>query len=159
MLLRLWREAADGQRWALAQWEGVPQEVGEYVDRAAPAEGASYWLEASTGGDKGSWYGPAILAPVEVPLQLRLSSGYPNPFNPRTTISFGLPQTTHVNLAVYDQRGRRVRTLMDSVVAAGERAVEWDGRDDWGQPVASGTYVARLVTEQGIRTSKLTLAK
>lgn len=159
MLLRLWREAADGQRWALAQWEGVPQEVGEYVDQAASAEGASYWLEASSGGDKGSWYGPATLAPIEVPQQLQLSSGYPNPFNPRTAISYGLPQSTHVNLAVYDQRGRRVRTLVNSVVAAGEQVVEWDGRDDRGQLVASGTYVARLVTEQGIRTSKLTLAK
>lgn len=159
MLLRLWREAADGQRWALAQWEGIPLEVGEYVDQAAPAEGASYWLEASTGGDKGSWYGPATLAPIEAPLQLRLSSGYPNPFNPRTTISFGLPQATHVNLAVYDQRGRRVRTLVNSVVVAGEQVVDWDGRDDRGQPVASGTYVARLVTEQGARASKLTLTK
>lgn len=159
MLLRLWRQAADGQRWALVQWEGIPPAVGEYVDQTAPAGGASYWLEASTGGDKGSWYGPATLAPIEVPLQLRLNSGYPNPFNPRTTISYWLPQTTHVNLAVYDQRGRRLRTLVNSVVAVGEQLVGWDGTDDRGQPVASGTYVARLVTEQGTRTSKLTLAK
>jgi len=50
-------------------------------------------------------------------------------------------------------------TLVNSVVAAGEQVVDWDGRDDGGQLVASGTYMARLVAEQGTRTSKLTMAR
>lgn len=90
---------------------------------------------------------------------LRLYPNQPNPFNPRTTIRYSLPRTMHVTLAVYDQRGRRVRTLVDAEVPAGEQMVEWDGRDGRGLSAASGTYVVRLVTDQGVRTGKATLTR
>jgi flagellar hook assembly protein FlgD len=69
---------------------------------------------------------------------------YPNPFNPATKIVFRLERDAQATLRVFDVHGRLVRTLVDSYLAAGPRTVEWDGRDDRGHPLASGTYYMRL---------------
>lgn len=93
-----------------------------------------------------------------VPSLLKVTNR-PNPFNPRSTIGYSLPQATRVTISVYDLQGRLVRGLVDETKPAGEWSAEWDGRDNAGQVVASGTYLVRLVTDQGMRTSKVMLAK
>lgn len=70
----------------------------------------------------------------------------PNPFNPQATIVVGLAQPGVVQLAVFDVRGRLVRTLLHGELTASLHRVLWDGRSDAGTPVASGTYFARLMT-------------
>jgi hypothetical protein len=84
---------------------------------------------------------------------------HPNPFNPRTTISFSLPRDMHVSLQVYALDGRPVRRLVDARCAAGPHSVVWDGRDAGGQAVAAGAYLLRLVRDDGVEVSKLTLVK
>lgn len=76
----------------------------------------------------------------------------PNPFNPRTTIRFGVAATGPAQLAVYDVAGRRVRVLLEApALPAGRHQVVWDGRDDSGRDQASGVYLARLRTGDGSR--------
>jgi len=70
-----------------------------------------------------------------------LEPNVPNPFNPRTTIAFNVPVAEHVQLAVYGIDGAMVRTLVDGLRGAGRQTIVWDGCDDGGRPVASGTYV------------------
>ena len=70
----------------------------------------------------------------------RLLRNYPNPFNPATKIVFRLERDAQASLRIFDVHGRLVRTLVDSYLAAGQREVEWDGRDDHGRSLASGTY-------------------
>lgn len=74
----------------------------------------------------------------------RLVGNAPNPFNPKTTISFEIARAGSVELTVYDAAGRKVRTLVDGALGAGPHDVAWDGTDDTGQRVASGVYRARL---------------
>ncbi|HKI84566.1 MAG TPA: FlgD immunoglobulin-like domain containing protein [Candidatus Krumholzibacteria bacterium] len=88
-----------------------------------------------------------------------LKANVPNPFNPSTTIRYALPHPSHVSLAVYDEHGSLVRTLVDAPEPAGEQATVWNGQDLEGRTVASETYLARLVTEDGVRTRKMVLAK
>jgi subtilisin family serine protease len=83
------------------------------------------------------------------PLPQHALSNYPNPFNPRTVLSFVNPSPGHVRLAIHDLRGRRVRILVDAVLPAGAREVVWDGTDAGGEPVASGVYLARLELRTG----------
>ena len=66
-----------------------------------------------------------------------------------------LPREGPVALNVYDLLGRRVRTLVDRVLPAGEQRVLWDGRDASGQAVAPGVYFARLWTPQGARLTRV----
>ena len=75
----------------------------------------------------------------------------PNPFNPQTTIHFNLPRTQTATLRLYDVQGRLIRDLVDGVKQAGPNEVVWNGRDNGGRSVASGTYYARL--ESGGETS------
>jgi subtilisin family serine protease len=87
-------------------------------------------------------------------------AGYPNPFNPRTTLRFALPSAGRAVLEVHDLAGRRVRRLLAAELPAGEHEVAWDGTDDSGRAVASGQYVARLrAGETGPVTRKLTLVR
>ena len=154
----LWRETGSGTRAALARWESVGPGTTQFEDGTAPRNMASYWLQVTDQGQE-TWYGPAQLAAATLPERLAITSNAPNPFNPRTTIRYSLPQATHAALGLYDQRGRLVRSLVDASLPAGEQVVEWDGRDAHGALAASGTYIVRLVTEQGVRASKITLAK
>ena len=101
------------------------------------------------------------MLPTNVPtaVALQLHPAYPNPFNPRTTIPYSLPQAGRVTLAIYDVRGARVATLVDADLPAGEQSAAWSGADDRGAPMPSGLYFARLETAAGVRTVKLTLSK
>jgi hypothetical protein len=89
-----------------------------------------------------------------------LGQNYPNPFNPVTTIEYAVRAPVHVSLVVYDAAGAHVRTLVDRDVAPdGVQRVEWNGRDDRGNPVASGVYFYRLTAGDFTRTNKLVLLK
>ncbi|MCK9995467.1 MAG: S8 family serine peptidase [Candidatus Krumholzibacteria bacterium] len=68
----------------------------------------------------------------------------PNPFNPATSLKFSLPVGADVKLTIYDVSGRRVRSLVTGRLKAGHHEASWNGRDDAGRNVASGTYFARL---------------
>lgn len=89
-------------------------------------------------------------APV-APTDLSLAA-HPNPFNPRTTVTFALARPGSVTLTIHDVAGRLVRTLIDSeVLPAGMQARTWTGVDDRGRPVPSGVYHGRV--QAGGRTS------
>jgi len=83
----------------------------------------------------------------------------PNPFNPRTRISFDVAQDTPARLSVFDLRGRRVACLHDGTAAAGTFSVDWDGTDDQGRQQPSAVYLFQLVTDQGTAQASGFLAK
>lgn len=105
-------------------------------------------------------YTPVAPVTAELPYRLlRLAPNHPNPFNPATTISYEVAREGQVQLEVFDLSGSRVRTLVDGVVAAGAHTALWDGRDDAGSPVASGTYFCRLTAAGEVAARKMTLIK
>ncbi len=79
-----------------------------------------------------------------VPGQLALEQNYPNPFNQATAISFQVGLPSHVRLEIFNLRGQKQRTLLDSDLPAGLHSVLWDGRDMNGQPAAAGAYIFRI---------------
>jgi hypothetical protein len=81
---------------------------------------------------------------TSTPAAFALRQNVPNPFNPRTWIVFELPASEDVTLEIFDTAGRRIRRLVETRHTAGVHRVSWDGRDDSGLAVASGTYFARL---------------
>jgi len=95
----------------------------------------------------------------ELPKLARLHPPTPNPFNPRTKVSFDLTREGQVKVAVFDVTGRLVRVLMDDVRQAGRHEVSWDGRDGHGRDVASGTYFCRMVSADQAFSQKMTLMK
>ena len=93
---------------------------------------------------------------------LALMQNHPNPFNPRTTISYDLPYGTsseRVRLIILDVSGRVVRTLVNEDQSGGTYHVDWEGKDDGGNAVSSGVYVYLLDVGGERRTRKLVLLK
>ena len=86
-------------------------------------------------------------------------SCFPNPFNPRTTVSFTLPTAGPIQVAIYDAKGQMVARLVDESLAAGAHTVDWDGRDAHGASMPSGTYFCRLTTPWGTETRKMGLVR
>ena len=89
----------------------------------------------------------------------RLNPAYPNPFNPRTNLSFELGRAGHVALRVYSLDGRLVNTLHDGPLAAGAHRLAWNGTDGHGLGVASGTYLVKLIAPGVQESRKLMLLK
>lgn len=94
-----------------------------------------------------------------VPGPSRIADIYPNPFNPRATIAFFLAEPGQADLTVFDVAGHLVRRLDSGVKAGGRYEASWDGRDDQGRSLATGTYFCRLTTSGGSSTRKMMLAK
>jgi hypothetical protein len=94
-----------------------------------------------------------------VPRALRLRQNTPNPFNPRTSIEFDVPERCRVRLQVFGVDGREVATLVDEVLGAGVYDVPWNGIDDRGVAVASGVYFY-VLDAGGLRlTQKMVLMR
>lgn len=99
-------------------------------------------------------------ASLELPAPMAVAlSASPNPFNPRVSIRFSLPEAGHVQLQVFDLRGRLVRTLMDQQHAQGTDTVLWQGDDDQGRALASGVYQLRLTAAGSLAETRVTLLR
>ncbi len=89
-----------------------------------------------------------------------LNGNYPNPFNPETTISFSVVQTSSlVNLEIYNLKGQKIKTLVNEVLSAGSHSVVWNGTDDKGKSVASGVYLYKMRTGNYVSSKKMILMK
>jgi len=94
-----------------------------------------------------------------LPGEFILRQNYPNPFNPVTTIRYELPKTSNVQLTIYNSIGREVVKLVNKRMDAGVQSVLWNGKDRFGQDVATGVYFYHLKTDDFISTKKLLLIK
>ncbi|RKY59295.1 MAG: hypothetical protein DRP95_05200 [Candidatus Latescibacterota bacterium] len=126
-------------------------------------EGTGRWSELSFSGEYSfradgtpRRFKVIVESSSSVPKGYRLSA-FPNPFNSRTSILVEVPESDAV-LAVYDVKGRKVRTIAEGI-PAGEYAISWDGRDDAGKPVASGVYIVRLRGRTGGIARRLVLLR
>ncbi len=69
-----------------------------------------------------------------------LNQNYPNPFSDKTTIAFNISEYKHINVVIYDFSGNQVKSLLNKNYSQGNYTVEWDGTNDNGMRLPSGTY-------------------
>jgi len=95
-----------------------------------------------------------------IPNSYELSQNFPNPFNPVTTIRYGLPESASLALKVYNALGEEVVTLInEKQKAAGYHVVVWDGRNQAGVQMASGLYFYQLRAGNVSMTKKMVLIR
>lgn len=99
----------------------------------------------------------ASAAPI--PTEYSLLQNYPNPFNAGTVIRFDMPSAGRASLSIYNVLGQTVRTFDMPNMEAGTHSIEWDGRNNNQQTVASGVYFYRLQANEYSSTKKMTLLK
>lgn len=140
--------AANGLSGTFPYYEALWREMGTDTERwvrDASVAVSCMWLTAwrAAGSPLLPGDSPAN-GPGAAPTLVRLAPAEPNPFNPTTRLRFEVGDPGHVVLRIFDVRGHLVRTLLSTEVGRGERNVTWNGRDDAGDPVASGAYHVRL---------------
>lgn len=94
-----------------------------------------------------------------IPNKISLSSNYPNPFNPKTTISFSSYGNQKLTLTIYNLKGQRIRELFNKTIDDGEHTYIWDSKDDSGLPVSSGVYFYKLESKDSSCIKKMLLMK
>ncbi len=75
-----------------------------------------------------------------IPKVFNCAQNYPNPFGGSTTIKYGLPEASKVNLEIYNLAGQKIRTLVSGQESAGFKRVSWDGKNSAGTQVPQGVY-------------------
>ncbi|MBD3224448.1 MAG: DUF1565 domain-containing protein [Caldithrix sp.] len=82
-----------------------------------------------------------------LPFEYSISSNYPNPFNPSTTIEYTLPKTSRIKTVIYNLVGQKVKTYSDLDKHSGIHSLTWDGHNDSGMDVPSGLYILHFYAE------------
>ncbi|MEO0081708.1 MAG: S8 family serine peptidase [candidate division WOR-3 bacterium] len=102
---------------------------------------------------------PGVAGYELLPTAFALEPGRPTPFTRYTVIRYALPTASRSRVAVYDVRGRLMRTLVDMHQAAGWYSVVWDGCDQRGRRLAEGIYFCRMAAGDYLGTRRLILAR
>ncbi len=166
--LRWWAEELGADRFRVRgeaagrSWDVVgitPDGEGRFSarDTQAPVGGVAYTLSADD-GERWIEVGrtTVLLSP---PPATVLDEPYPNPFNPLVNVPYTLSRPGHVVLSVHDPRGRRMAVLVDGEMPIGRHRAKWDGVDEQGRILPSGTYHMRLDVDGEITTRPVTLLR
>ncbi|MCK5050979.1 MAG: CapA family protein [Candidatus Cloacimonetes bacterium] len=106
---------------------------------------------------------PVTIHENEIPKYINafLNSNYPNPFNPQTTISFTIKDVEgKTNIAIYNIKGQKVKTIIDEVLPVGDHSLIWDGTNSKGRNVSTGIYFYKMeFNGKHINTKKCLLLK
>ena len=94
-----------------------------------------------------------------LPASLTLAQNQPNPFEAQTRIGYALPTRGAVQVDVIDVTGRQVKQLISTDQPAGSYEAIWDGSDDAGNRMPSGTYFCRVSTDGKVESRKMTLRR
>jgi hypothetical protein len=133
----------------------------QFIDRNVET-GKVYWykiVEVSTDG-KRETFGPiSVTALSPIPVEFGFSEGYPNPFNPETTVNYQTALDGNISVIVYNIMGKQIRALVRESKPAGYYKSNWNGRDDQGNAVPSGIYFIRMQSGEFNKVRKVILMK
>ncbi len=140
----------------------------EYVDADLYDSGSYYyWLSVHNMDGSEDYHGPIAVnynpgddpATPEIPLVSGFSSIYPNPFNPSTTIAYGLSQNAELSFVIYNARGQVVRRISEGQKTAGNWKLIWNGLDENGSNCPTGIYHIRMNAGKESFVKKIALLK
>jgi lysophospholipase L1-like esterase len=131
--------------------------TGEYTftDETIQAGYVYYYklIDQDISGNKKE-HGP-ISIHIPRPTRYILNQNYPNPFNPETKIKYQVPSKGHVKITIFNMMGQRVKTLVNKEHYPGYYAVDWDGRDAWGNNVSTGIYIYCMRSDNKTLTRRM----
>ena len=146
------------------------KDVGTLSSLNINPEGVQQWIDVARAADNGSLTFKQGIAMLEslltrmIPERTILLANYPNPFNPETWIPYQLSEPAEVTVTIYAADGRLIRTLAlghqpVGVYQSKNRAAYWDGKNELGEPVASGVYFYTLTAGEFTATRKMLIRK
>ena len=127
-----------------------------------------YWLESVSLSGEIEYFGPLMITISadgeepgipEIPLETKLFSAFPNPFNPSTNLRYSMKEAGDVRIDIYNVKGQILKTFTNNHNLPGYYQVSWDGRDMNGSVVGTGVYFYRMTSGRYRATKKMVLAK
>jgi len=126
-----------------------------------------YWLEDRSLSGESKYHGPLMVSTSAegenelpgVPVETKLFSAFPNPFNPATNLRYSVREAGEVQLEIYNVKGQLVRNFKTNHNQPGYYQVKWDGRDTNGHPAATGVYFYRMSNGKYTSTKKMVMTK
>jgi subtilisin family serine protease len=139
----------------------IPNNEGIFVvDVKRPAQSIEWACYMGSYNRAGNIYQTTPTTDATVtPIVTELKGAFPNPFNPSTTLSFSIKEAGDVALDIYNQKGQKVRSLVNGMMNSGEHQIVWNGTDDSGRQVASGLYFFRMKSGTYSSTRKMIMMK
>jgi hypothetical protein len=127
-----------------------------------------YWLEDRSLTGESKYHGPLMVTisaqgdepeiPA-IPVETKLFSAFPNPFNPSTNLRYSMKEAGDVSIEVYNVKGQLLKSFNNNHNQAGYYQVNWDGRDSNGSLAGTGVYFYRMISGKYTSTKKMVLAK
>lgn len=139
---------------------GTTTEAAEYsfLDPFSKAENTTYRLK-HIDMDGSFEYSHYLYVQQETAKTFYVEQNYPNPFNPTTNIGYTIPEDGVVSIKIIDIQGREVITLVEKNKVAGSYTTTWNGKDQFGNNVASGMYLTVVKFKNQVKTNKIILMR
>ena len=166
----------DQENWDLyfssnggSNWEGIKLNIDTHqlsyvwtVPKIITDNARIRIIQNNTGGDYEDASGDFIITDVQTsigvqeknPAVFKLHPNYPNPFNPTTTINYEVPNSTNMDLSVYNLLGQKVVTLVSGTQSAGYHSIQWDASN-----VSAGAYFIKFQADDFLQIKKAILLK
>lgn len=122
-------------------------------------QNGTLWIHPHNNGLYSMNYNTASADDPALPQPASLVTNYPNPFNPKTVISFDLPKSMAAEIGIYNLKGQLVKSYPKSTYSEGNHRLSWDGKSEDGKPCGSGIYFVRVSGEGLSLSHKMTLMK
>jgi Secretion system C-terminal sorting domain len=147
--------------WRVKGEAGLGSYGGDYIGISSGNNKVfPFWFDDKTGSMQ-AWVCAVTLDPVginsnnnEIPNKFALQQNFPNPFNPNTLIDFSVPKTANVKLEVFDITGKKVSTIAEEEMTAGNYRYDFNGAG-----LSSGVYIYSLKSDGINITKKMVLVK
>jgi len=149
----IWKSVGNDDQYSRITTEVIPSHGNStaaneysYLDREVE-EGVMYWYKVEEESNDGSsqLFGPiSVMGIHAIPTEFKLSKNFPNPFNPETRFEYQLAEDSEVRISVYSLLGQKVTDLVSEHQEAGYYDSNWDGRNQFGNRVASGIYILHM---------------
>lgn len=138
-----------------------------YKDKDLNQEGTYYyWLQNTELNGETEYHGPINVVynatqneTPTIPKITGLSTIYPNPFNPSTTIKYGLANAETFDITIYNSRGQIVKVMERAHKEAGNYSAFWNGTDEQGKACGTGVYYVKMQAGKSSFTRKMVLMK
>lgn len=134
------------------------EHVYSYIDDE-PIDGTVYYKLADLSYDGDQVFHDPVSIGLDAPENYELQQNYPNPFNMLTRIRFHLQKEGFVNLTIYNTKGQKIKELISDHMPSGFHTVSWNGKDEKGAIVPSGSYIYSLKVNDFEQMQKMILIK
>ncbi len=139
--------------------EEVTDSIGKTYEISEPGIIVNCLHGAIINGTRYGTITDVVFSDLSYPEDFKLLQNFPNPFNNSTIITLTLPKEEYITVRIFDIIGRDIRKLFDGKTYTGVQRFVWDGKNDFGYEVGSGTYVHQVRSSNFITTMKMILEK